>query len=237
MRELHLTLLAMATLLCFARMGEPDVLEMRTLSRRLDVLEQTSEMKISQLEEELTELKQSVLQKDLRIEKLEEKVSGLAAKSAQLEDPPFAFLCGYQSNFLQENTNIFYSKLLYSRSGGYNPSNNTNSNGFLHIKTGIFNCHRAGTWEISWSMTSVHYYQGDVNEIFLYKNGQKILESEHYTWVNDFYDGNYYTDSFGGRTLYLHLAEGDELHLRTENVNSLYNIITCFSLARADTFN
>ena len=61
------------------------------------------------------------------------------------------------------------------------------------------------------------------------------MESEQYTWVNDFYNGDYYTDSFGGRTLYLHLAEGDELHLRTENFNSLYNLIACFSLARPDT--
>merc|ERR1712154_374928 len=132
-------------------------------------------------------------------------------------------------NFIQENANIFYSKLLYNRSGGYNPNTNASSNGYLHVKTGIFNCHCPGTWQVSWSMTNVHYYQGDVNEIFLYKNGQQILESQQYTWVNDFYNGDYYTYSFGGRTLYLHLAEGDELVLKTGSFNSLYNLITCFS--------
>ena len=248
MRELlPLTLLASTILLCSAKEREADgslLEEMKTLSRRLERVEETSEMKIAQLEEDLIELKQSVSLKDIRIEKLEESLAMkesrleiLEENISELEDPPFAFICGYQSNFLQENTDIFYSKLLYSRSGGYNPNNNTNGNGFLHIKTGIFNCHCPGTWEISWSMTTVHYYQGDVNEIFLVKNGQKILESEHYTWVNDFYAGDYYTDTFGGRSLYLHLAEGDELQLRTENINSLYNIIACFSLARADTLN
>ena len=76
-----------------------------------------------------------------------------------------------------------------------------------------------------------------MNEIFLYKNGLQILETQQYTWVNDFYNGDYYTDTFGGRTLYLHLTEGDELELKTGSFNSLYNLITCFSLVRPDTFN
>ena len=49
------------------------------------------------------------------VERLEDEMSVLAVRAAQLEDPPFAFVCGYQSTFVQENTNIFYSKLLYNR--------------------------------------------------------------------------------------------------------------------------
>ena len=49
------------------------------------------------------------------VERLEDEMSVLAVRAAQLEDPPFAFVCGYQGTFVQENTNIFYSKLLYNR--------------------------------------------------------------------------------------------------------------------------
>ena len=85
-------------------MLNPDLCHIRRLEADQDLLVsrlRDQEEKVERLEDE--------------VERLEDEMSVLTVRAAQLEDPPFAFVCGYQSTFVQENTNIFYSKLLYNR--------------------------------------------------------------------------------------------------------------------------
>ena len=170
---LPITLILSLICLNISRAGDTEqalVEEMMSLSRRVTEMEvslDTFRETLAEKDNHIKRLEDANSDKELsqtkeKVERLENEISLLKAKNARLEDPPYSFVCGYQSNFIQENANIFYTKLLYNKSGGYNPSTNASYNGWLHINTGIFNCHCPGTWQVTWSMTNVHYFQGEL---------------------------------------------------------------------------
>ena len=109
-----LTLMVSILFLTKSSAGDPDralLEEMTVLSRRVTNMQLT----LDTLRENLEEKDKDLTDTKEKIERLEKEISDMTTKNAQLEDPPFAFICGYQSNFIQENANIFYSKLLYNR--------------------------------------------------------------------------------------------------------------------------
>merc|ERR1712083_11804 len=121
-----------------------------------------------------------------------------------LRDSPFLHMCGSHYDLLSGSKTIPYSKLFYS-------STNTEGGG-LDITSGVFTSPWGGSYTVTWS-TSSWTLSGSGNDIYLYKNSNKVEESRHYS-VN--YNGAYVSEQ-GGRTLTLYLAMGDTLHLYCDN--------------------
>ena len=68
------------------------------------------------------------------------------------------------------------------------------------------------------------------NKAWIYLNNVKIEESQHN--ANNYNSGNVY--SLGSRTLHMRLEEGDQVTLRTGEINWLYHITVCFELSQFD---
>ena len=193
-------------------------------------LEYLLSTKMSELQVGLQALQTELAEKT---QSLQESLSHLVAADLQLEDklekvgnPPFAFICGYQDRWGSDNSVISYDKLLYNNSGGYNAS----SNGDLDLESGLFRSGYRGTWLVTWSTQTSHWGGANSNTLHLYKNGEKIEETEQHTGdKNAGSDGND-VEMVGGRSLYLALEDGDTLHLQTEDVNYLNHITVCYSL-------
>lgn len=75
---------------------------------------------------------------------------------------------------------------------------------------------------------------GEWNHIFLYRNGYKMVESEHESGHSR--DGRGYVYDMGGRTMVLKLSQGDTLELRSlTHTGRSFDITFCVTLLRADT--
>merc|ERR1712024_297535 len=94
-----------------------------------------------------------------RLERLEETVRGLASQ-------PYCYTCGYQSVWLQPDSVIQYERLLYQE---------TNTLSSLNISQGIFTADTPGVWKVDWSLVT-EPEDGEENNIFLYRDGEKIGE-------------------------------------------------------------
>ena len=187
-------------------------------------------------DKQIMDLKYSLAARDKKIEEIEHRIDHnlrqnrcnrsledrleKVEKQGRAEDPrdnPYCYECGYQSAWDVEDSVMTYTRLLYSSS---------NVSGGLDISTGLFTAGHSGTWAISSSIMSTQY-SGDVNQVWIFKNQQKIGESEHYSYyVNSGQLG--YVKSMGSRTLYLYLEKGDQVSLRAGSVYYLEDITVCF---------
>ena len=69
---------------------------------------------------------------------------------------------------------------------------------------------------------------GDHNSVNIYKNGEPVEGTNHFTAYTD---SNGELTSTGGRTLYMHVSKSDILHLGTERIDQdISEITTCFQL-------
>ena len=133
--------------------------------------------------------------KNLEISELEKEMRLLVN---QVRNPPFAFQCAYRHEWINDNSIITFDRLFYdSMSDG---SSYNVSSGGLDITSGVFTVapRFAGVWTVSPSM---RLYSGGDNNVYLYKNGERIFESLIYsrrTGVEAIY-------STGSRPIYLHL--------------------------------
>ena len=88
---------------------------------------------------------------------------------------------------------------------------------------GVFTVPLTGVWKVSFSLYS-YVSTGQINDVFIYHNQQKIEETWHRT------GSKYYTvRSTGGRELITRAEQGDTFHLGTYRIGGLVdNIIACF---------
>merc|ERR1712179_379974 len=134
-------------------------------------------------------------------EALMPKTDELEREVAILKAPPYIHACGSHKDYLSASSGtIPYDSLLYS-------STNTEGGG-LDITTGVFTAPWGGSYTVSWD-TSAYMHQGEYVFIYLQKNGETILESQHLSA----YYGNDRVSEQGGRTMVLYLGMGDTLQL------------------------
>jgi len=121
-----------------------------------------------------------------------------------IRNQPFFHTCGSHNDWFQDN----YGKIINYTSLDYT-STNTEGGG-LDISTGLFTSPHPGSYLVTWSLNS-NNEAGDIDVyIMLRKNYQEIRESFHSSW----YTGpSGLSRDQGGRTLVLHLDEGDILDL------------------------
>merc|ERR1712045_826884 len=121
-----------------------------------------------------------------------------------MRNPPYMHACGAYPHYLSiETGTIPYEKLLYS-------STNTEGGG-LDIASGVFTSSWPGSYTVTWSLMAGNDAGETHTSIFLQQNGHiTILESEHYT---DYTGPSGVVQEQGGRTLVLHLDQGDTLQL------------------------
>ena len=95
-----------------------------------------------------------------------------------IRDPPYLHMCGSHYETLQDYNfkTINYTNLLYS-------STNTEGGG-LDITSGFFTAPLGGSYTVTWS-TSTETSSGEYNNIYLYKNSNKVEESRHYSRNGD----------------------------------------------------
>ena len=80
-----------------------------------------------------------------------------------------------------------------------------------------------GVWRVSFSLRS-RVNTGEVNDVYIYHNQQRIEETEHRT-----YSQSKWVYSTGGRELVTKAAWGDTFHLGTFGMGGTFEkIITCF---------
>ena len=108
-----------------------------------------------------------------------------------IRDPPNLHMCGSNYEVLSNynSKTIPYTKMLYS-------STNTEGGG-LDISSGVFTAPWGGSYTVTWSTSSWTFSGHTGNDIYLYKNSNKVEESRHFSYSNngDFvYDqgNNYY---------------------------------------------
>ena len=74
----------------------------------------------------------------------------------------------------------------------------------------------SGVWRLTFSMYS-YVDSGDYNTAMLYINGDKVDESQHWT-----YSGSGWVESTSGRELTREFSQGDNIELRTTQMNGDY---------------
>ena len=156
--------------------------------------------------------------------KLEDRLSKIEAKLDSLNFPieaPSAHFCASHSSGISITSEIVpYTKLLYA-------STNLNIGG-LNIVSGIFEAGHGGAYSVSWSLVEQNDVSDSYVAIYLRKNQQKIEESEHFS---QFKGNSGRVDDFGGRTLILHLDQGDTIDLFCASCEARIDSITfCVSL-------
>ena len=115
---------------------------------------------------------------------------------------------------------ISYETLLY---------NSTNVAGGLDTRTGMFTAGRAGTFTVTWSLRTDDDEWDELMRVYLRKNQYIIQESLHQS------GSAVSSEDQGGRTLLLHLAEGETVDLYCVDCSAwVYSITFCVSLSTYD---
>merc|ERR1712179_33371 len=131
------------------------------------------------------------------------KTDDLEREVAILKAPPYIHACGSHYDAISSNSGpIPYTSLLYS-------STNQESGG-LDISTGVFTAPHGGSYTVSWdAQARLNRWEGV--SIYLQKNGATIEESLHNSYYGDNIDDH--MNEQGGRTLVVHLDQGETLQL------------------------
>ena len=89
----------------------------------------------------------------------------------------------------------------------------------------MFTAPRAGVYLITFSYRGTND-PGERTYVFIYKNGNKLNETVHFTNYSS--DGYGEVQSTGGRAVYQRLEAGDTLTLQTETVSGdMYRVMFC----------
>ena len=95
---------------------------------------------------------------------------------------------------------------------------------FIISYLGTFKVPLSGTWSVTFSFFADNG-RDNTNLIYLYKNMNKIWESEHRTLITA--DG--YVHTTGGRTMFLSLRRGDIVHLHSEKIDQgIHRVLICY---------
>ena len=135
--------------------------------------------------------------------------------------------CGYQagaaatlSTFSRAGSTIPYSRLLVD--SGVSS---------LDTQTGVWTAGVSGIYQISWSL-STGLEAGEDTSVYLYRDGEVMAESEHYS--ASFSDSSVETWDQGGGDMVLSLTSGQTLELRTGDLaDTVYKVTFCVTLVHA----
>ena len=135
--------------------------------------------------------------------------------------------CGYQkgsfatkTSFPRAGSTIPYSSLLVDTGVSH-----------LDIATGVWTAGVSGIYSISWSLSS-GLEGGEDTAIFLYRDGEVMAETEHYS--ASFTDSSVETWDQGGVNMVLALTSGQTLELRTgDPTDSVLKVTFCVTLVHA----
>ena len=186
------------------------------------------EDKMTDIMDRMTRMEEEMALKDARIGELERSQSELMSAVSRHEETPYSFTCGWREQWVLDNSNITYERLLYSAS--------SDLNGGLDITSGVYTAWISGTWSITYSSTSVQY-SGDIIQAFVYVNGEMLLESQY--WAS-YFESSGRVSSLGSRTLHLHLNAGDTVTLGTGDqghygeFSGLWYVTFCVELKQTD---
>ena len=217
--------------------------ELSLLVRRVNNLEEEKDNENKELQEKIEEVRTE--NKELRDENrdLEKKIEDvhnanmelrvenkeMQEKIVEIRNSPFGYFCSVQSKFSAAFSVITYDRLLYSSQFGLQGD----SPG-IDINTGKFVSGFSGTWRVDFSLLTFPGPEEGVY-LWLYKNGEKIPEMEFDSYRSSSSTGSVITLNTGGRSILLHLDQGDELYLAgTFLGEKAYKTIFCVSLEQAD---
>merc|ERR1719219_2646556 len=150
---------------------------------------------------------------------LSSDINGLNNKTKENEESirtvknlPFGYFCGYKDRFSAANSVITYDKLLLSHHRGLQGDSPD-----IDINTGKFVAGLSGTWRVDFSLRTYPEPREDI-DIYLYKNGVKIIETQFYSYRHS--DASGYDGNTGARSLLVKLNSGDQLSLRTTTMEN-----------------
>jgi len=210
--------------------------EMETKDQRIEILKADMAMKGNALKVEIEDKDQrtAALEEEMkrlrgRVTETEETDLQLREMVDQVRNPPFAFQCAWQDYWNSDNSIIHYDRLTYDEISGGTIFNVT---GGMDISTGVFTVGHgfSGVYSVTYCIDSRQYSGTPDNYAWIYLNGVRIEESVHNTY--NYNSGN--VGSLGSRTLHMRLEEGDQVTLRTGEINRLYSITVCFELSQFD---
>merc|ERR1712080_245629 len=153
----------------------------------------------------------------------------LTTAVSQVKDLPYVMSCAYQDGWSRASSTITYDSLL----SDYNNADKPNGgDGRMDITTGVFTCLTAGHYTVTYS-GHVRVDPGEDVSIYLHHNGERVEESQWYSYQS-YENGGVIYDQ-GSRTVILHLAVGDTLELRTSDCTAGISRLTyCVFLAGWD---
>ena len=195
---------------------------LRFSNAREDLTEETRD-ELSLLIKRFNNLEEALKEKDNDNMELQDHILELQEKIGEVRNAPFGYFCSYQDKFSAPDSVITYEKLLYSSQSGLQGD----SPG-IDINTGKFVSGFSGTWRVDFSLYTVPD-PGEAIDIFLYKNGEQIPETQFYSHRSS--TGSGWDVNTGGRSVLLHLDLGDQLYLATTvNEDWARDITFCVSL-------
>jgi len=170
--------------------------------------------------------KMSTLQKDLIT--MNRTVVENDANMKVLRDAPESFACGYQDSWNATHSTITYDSIFYERSN--------QPTGGLDIGSGVFTAPYPGTYTVTWTLNSDNG-KGISAALYLYRNGDRVDESYHYTKLEPYYgvfqSGN--EADKGGVTLMMYLDMGEEISLHyTGGDAHVLNVMFCVQMVQFD---
>jgi len=135
--------------------------------------------------------------------------------------------CGFKWEWTSANSVITYNNLLLSEGDA----------GTLDASSGVWTTNVPGIYMVTWSLRS-RLEGDDDNWIFLYRNGKKMGESIHGSYIDKPASSSQVIGEQGGRTMLLRLDAADTLSLRTDSLRrsfgGAYFIQFCVNLVAAD---
>merc|ERR1719419_1839144 len=168
----------------------------------IDLKVENSELKIG-LTAENSELKNDIQKLKVKNEELECQATELVKEVSFLKSPPVYHICVYQSYTTAKYSNVQFDKTLYSKC-------NNCQNANFDLASGVYTNGWPGTYTVTWDLIAYDNAGDRYVEIYLKKNGEKIVESTHYSVYSG--SSGWAVDQ-GGRTMILRMETGDELSL------------------------
>ena len=176
-------------------------------------------------------------------DELECQTTELVREVSFLKNPPSYHICVFKGTTDVISSNIAFEKELYF-------SCNSCENATFDLESGVYTNGWPGTYTVTWDLIAADDARDPYVAIYMKKNGQEILETEHgskYTGSSGyvFDQGKLCFASFtecllklhftGGRTMILRMETGDTLSLYCYDCSAeVYRFTFCISLNTFD---
>merc|ERR1712142_1143666 len=193
-----------------------DMEEIKEMMRDMNIRVHKAEEKWTKTEDKLAEAL-------IELAETKTELSETKSEIKRMRNTPYMHACGAHIDKLNmKSTTIPYYTLLYS-------STNTEGGG-LDIASGVFTSSYPGSYTVTWALHPYNDAGDHYVSIYLQHNGQNIDESHHLSYYSGPGPNSQVWDQ-GGRTLVLHLDQGDTLQLYCEDCTAyIFHTTFCVSL-------